>query len=76
MRGMVRPYRRQVIVAWGWGLEVYEVDWDKTGHKAQLMEFEENQNDNTEGVEMVFLLPFIELFATVYCLFQTFITTR
>lgn len=50
MRGMVKPYRKQVVVAWGWGLEVYEVNWDKSGLKAQLMEFEEELNEREDGV--------------------------
>jgi len=35
---MIKPYRKQVVVIWGWGIEVYEINWDKRGHKAQLME--------------------------------------
>jgi hypothetical protein len=74
--GRMKPFRKQVIVAWGWGIEVYEVNWDKKGVKNQLIELEELLNSNDGGIEMLTLLPFIELFATVYCLFQTLVSPR
>ena len=37
---MKKPYRKQVIIAWGWGIEVYEINWDKKGVKNQLIELE------------------------------------
>jgi hypothetical protein len=76
LRGMKKPYRKEVIVVWGWGIEVYEVNWDKKGLKNQLTELEELLRNNDSGIEMLTLLPFIELFATVYCLFQTLVSPR
>ena len=73
---MKKPFRRQVIVVWGWGIEVYEVNWDKNGLNNQLSEVEQLLNSNEGGIEMLTLLPFIELFATVYCLFQTLVNPR
>jgi hypothetical protein len=29
-----------VIIAWGWGLEVYEINWDKKGLRSQVAEIE------------------------------------
>jgi hypothetical protein len=37
LKGLLKPYKKEVIVAWGWGLEVYEVNWDKKGLKTQLL---------------------------------------
>lgn len=76
LKGYIKPHCRHVIVAWGWGLEVYEINWDRKGLKSQISEIEEHLNTKPEGVEMATLLPFIELFATVYCLFQALITSQ
>jgi hypothetical protein len=76
LRGYLKPYCSHVIVAWGWGLDVYEINWDRKGLKSQIADIESQLNTKPEGVEMATLLPFIELFATVYCLFQALITSR
>jgi hypothetical protein len=40
LRGFVKPHCRHVIVAWGWGLEVFEINWDRNGLKSQIAEIE------------------------------------
>ena len=47
---MKKPFRKQIIVVWGWGIEVYEVNWDKKGIKNQLVELEELLNSQEEGI--------------------------
>jgi len=33
LKGFTKPYRKHVIVVWGWGIEVYEVNWDRKNIK-------------------------------------------
>ncbi len=40
LKGHRKPYCKQVIIAWGWGLEVYEINWDKKGLRSQVAEIE------------------------------------
>lgn len=59
LKGLKKPYRKEIIVAWGWGIEVYEVNWDKKGLKSQISEIESILSSNEDGIEMLTLLPFI-----------------
>lgn len=52
---------KMIIVMWGNRIEVL-----------QYMIFSDFPNENdTDGVPMAVIIPFIELFATVFCMFQT-----
>ena len=46
LKGLKKAHRKQVIVIWGWGIEVYEVNWDKKGIKSQIPELDELLNSN------------------------------
>jgi hypothetical protein len=40
LKGLRKPFRKQVIVIWGWGIEVYEINWDKKGLRTQISDIE------------------------------------
>ena len=54
------PDEQLMMVVWGNGIELYQYY-----HKNSL-----ESPSNSEGIAMAVLLPFIELFATVFCMLQ------
>ena len=54
----------KIVVFWGWGIEIYSLDDER-----ETMQ-------NFEGLPMDYFLPIVELFATVFCLFQALISTH
>jgi len=63
---------------WGWGIDVYMVDWDKDGllRDDVTQEEIEQQLAKKHSSLIEYFLPFIELFATFYCMFQALISSR
>ena len=44
---------------WGWGIEIYEIEDEKL------------QREKFEGLPMDYFIPFVELFAMVFCMGAT-----